>query len=335
MKKYLQKWRSGLVLVLLGSSLAMTLTGLMAKVSSAIRERSHTSSSQPNKAANLKIEGNYRIIAANGIPDHETGQFPNQGNPNRISSQNYSFRVPLNPTPNPRATLARGPMLFGVALNGVPFDPGTAEFWTPEGRRMGRGQNTSGWNYEALTGKIDLGLDQNNAHVQPGGAYHYHGVPQGLIQNLGNGEKMQLLGYAADGFPIYAAYGYKNATDPGSGTRKMRSSYRLKSGTRSGGPGGTYDGTFTQDYEYVAGLGDLDECNGRMGVTPEYRNGIYHYYITEEFPFVARCFRGTPDNSFRKEPPRGPGNGQQRRDREASPRENRPFPPPRRRPPQQ
>ena len=26
-------------------------------------------------------------------------------------------------------------------------------------------------------------------------------------------------------------------------------------------------GAFTQDYEYVEGLGDLDQCNGRFGVT--------------------------------------------------------------------
>ena len=58
-------------------------------------------------------------------------------------------------------------------------------------------------------------------------------------------------------------------------------------------PGGKYDGTFTADYEYVAGSGDLDECNGRFGVTPEYPQGIYYYCITEEFPQLARQWRGT------------------------------------------
>jgi hypothetical protein len=33
----------------------------------------------------------------------------------------------------------------------------------------------------------------------------------------------------------------------------------------SAGPGGNYDGTFVQDWEYAAGTGDLDECNGRTG----------------------------------------------------------------------
>ena len=51
-------------------------------------------------------------------------------------------------------------------------------------------------------------------------------------------------------------------------------------------------GTFTQDYEYVAGSGDLDECNGRFGVTPEFPTGIYHYYITDTYPFIQRCVKG-------------------------------------------
>ena len=43
-------------------------------------------------------------------------------------------------------------------------------------------------------------------------------------------------------------------------------------------------GAFTQDYEYVEGLGDLDQCNGRFGVTPEFPNGIYYYVVSDDFP---------------------------------------------------
>jgi hypothetical protein len=51
-------------------------------------------------------------------------------------------------------------------------------------------------------------------------------------------------------------------------------------------------GHFQQDWEYVAGLGDLDECNGRVGVTPEFSNGTYHYFITDSYPFIQRCTKG-------------------------------------------
>ena len=186
-----------------------------------------------------------------------------------------------------------------MALNGVPFEPGTGEFWN--GQRE--------WNYEAKSGFINLGLDEHNAHVQPTGAYHYHGLPTGLMQRLGgDASKMLLIGYAADGFPIYTSQGHRDPKDPKTPLKKMGSSYRLKQGERPGGPGGKYDGRFGADYEFVNGSGDLDECNGRFGVTPEFPQGIYHYYITEEFPYISRLWRGTPDPSFFKRGS-GPGGG--------------------------
>ncbi|MEO1589679.1 MAG: YHYH protein [Cyanobacteria bacterium J06632_22] len=241
--------------------------------------------SQPSQnQVQVEIRDGYRYITSNGIPNHTTGTFPNPGNPNQISEQNHAFRMTLSPQYTGTATPARP--VFGIALNGVPFEPGTAEFWNRD--------RNSGWNYDALSGRINLGTDQNNAHVQPTGSYHYHGLPIGLL----NGEAMTLIGYAADGFPIYGQYGYADAGDASSGIVKPQSSYQLKAGQRPSGPGGTYDGTFVEDFEYVAGLGDLDECNGRFGVTPEHPEGIYHYYVTETFPFVPRCVMGTADASF-------------------------------------
>jgi hypothetical protein len=247
----------------------------------------------------ITISGGERIVKANGWPDHVPGQFPRRGNPNRISSQNYNFTIPLNPQVAETATPVRH-TLFGVAVNGVPFDPATAEFWNND--------PSSGWNYEAKSGYLDLGLDEHNAHVQPTGAYHYHALPVGLVKRLGGDEtKMVLVGYAADGFPIYTSQGYSEPMNPKSPLKRMRSSYKLKKGQRASGPGGNYDGKFTADYEYVKGAGDLDECNGRFGVTPEYPQGIYHYQLTSEFPYVSRMFRGQPDPSFQRRGPRGPG----------------------------
>lgn len=248
-----------------------------------------------------------RIIVSNGIPNHETGQFPNRGNPNSIYAQRYEFRMTLTPKPAGKPVPANHAS-FGVAVNGVPFEAGTAEFWNGD----------RAWNYEAKSGKIDLGLDQNDAHVQPGGEYHYHGMPTGLITALGGDSKMLLIGWAADGFPIYSS----------SAAQKMRSSYQLKKGQRprgNRGPGGDYDGTFTADYEYVAGSGDLDDCNGRVGITPEYPQGIYHYFITDTFPYLSRQWRGEPDSSFQKKGP--PGGGPPRRGRRGGPGFGPPPPP--------
>ena len=83
----------------------------------------------------------------------------------------------------------------------------------------------------------------------------------------------------------------------------MSSSYQLKSGERSGdgvsAPCGTFDGVYSNDYEYVLGLGTLDEANGRSGITPEFPSGTYYYIITDEFPSIPRFFKGTPSNDFR------------------------------------
>ena len=240
-------------------------------------------------SVHIETQDGYRYITANGIPNHDTGTFPNAGNPNSISEQTHSFRVPLNPQLTDTAQPMRP--IFGIALNGITFEPGTGEFWNND--------RSSGWQYEALTGFINLGTDHHNAHVQPTGTYHYHGIPTGLVQS----DTLTHVGYAADGFPIYGLYGYEEASDPTSNIVELSSSYQLKAGTRPDGPGGRYDGAFAQDFEYVAGLGDLDECNGRTGITPEYPDGTYHYVLTTTFPFVPRCVKGTPDSSFQMAPP--------------------------------
>lgn len=238
----------------------------------------------------MSTNGATRIIVSDGLPNHATGQFPNSGNPHSITTQSYQFSMPANPTANGSQQSSEG-YLFGVALNGVVFDPATAEYWNRD--------RSSGWRYEAISANgPSLGLDDSNAHVQPNGAYHYHGLPDALLNLLSDRDAPTLIGYAADGFPIYGPLSYQDADDPSSGLVEMQSSYVLKSGTRDSGPGGTYDGTFTQDWSYAAGSGTLDECNGRVGVTDEYPEGTYYYVITDEFPFIPRCFVGTPDNSF-------------------------------------
>jgi hypothetical protein len=245
----------------------------------------------------FKVERDDLVVTANGIPDHLVGEFPNRGNPHAIEVQNYLFELPAEPKANKKSTALHGDgsgrgapnMPFGVALNGVVMDPGTAEFWN--------GDRSSGWNYEALGGAVKLGVDENMAHVQPSGAYHYHGMPKLHLKQLGlkKGQHSPQIGWAADGFPIYALYGFD-------GKNKSRvvthtSGYQLKKGERPDspeGPGGKYDGSFIQDYEYVEGTGTLDECNGCFTVTPEFPKGTYAYFLTEDWPVIPRAFRGDP-----------------------------------------
>ena len=44
----------------------------------------------PNQVQ-IRIEEDWRIIESNDIPEHNTGFFPNAGNPNAISAQSYRY----------------------------------------------------------------------------------------------------------------------------------------------------------------------------------------------------------------------------------------------------
>lgn len=185
-------------------------------------------------------------------------------------------------------------------MNGVPFDPGAGVFL---------GNPSLGWQYEALSGAVPLGLDENRAHVQPNGKYHYHGMPTVLLKNnnLSTDRHSPQIGWAADGFPIYAKYGYVDSKDVTSDIVELYASWQVKQGNRpsgEGNPGGQYDGTFNADYEFVEGSGLLDECNGRITVTPEYPEGIYAHYLTENWLVVPRCARGKIYPSVRMHGPR-------------------------------
>ncbi|MDF1698955.1 MAG: YHYH protein [Saprospiraceae bacterium] len=227
----------------------------------------------------VTIEDDTRVMVTNALPNHDTGSFPNAGNPNSISEQNIIYRIPLNPQLSGQSVWVREP---GVALNGVKFEPETAEVL----------RCTSGENYkiEAIQDLVNLGLDHNHAHVQPTGAYHYHGAPTGVIAAFEKGEDLVHIGFAMDGFPIY--YSQSNAYRP---------SYQLVDEDRKGTdctyeiPGvsintdmeGTEpDGTYVLDWEYVSGLGDLDECNG-ISI-----NGEYRYLVTDGYPYIGRCLKG-------------------------------------------
>jgi hypothetical protein len=109
---------------------------------------------------------------------------------------------------------------------------------------------------------------------------------------------MTLVGWAFDGFPVYWKYGQLTKGGP---VITMKSGWTLKK-TRKVGSDPVPNtrkfplGTFVNDYEYTQGTGDaaLDECNGRECYSPDFGKVIYCYFITEEFPYIPRCLRGTP-----------------------------------------
>ncbi len=245
------------------------------------------------------VDGTTRTITVNDIPNHMVGTFPTGsdrriGNPNAIAEQSNSYTMTTEPAVANSVTSASG-WVNGVLFSGVGIEVYTAESFTGF-----TGITNRQWNRNALQSVDDLGLDCNNAHVQPGGQYHYHGLPTAYGSELGvDGSSMVKIGYAADGFPFY----YKYYQDDNGSISEANASYQLKAGDRGGdgvnSPSGAYDGEYFQDYEFVDGSGDLDECNGRFGPTPEAPNGEYYYVVTTSFPSFPLCFSGTPNSSFR------------------------------------
>lgn len=280
-----------------GSSTSTSTAGVLCDYASSL----FNSSPSVNATATVRwsCSSTQRSVVANGLPDHAVGTFPNSDNPNTIAAQSITLSASLTPTQTTvNTTFGPGAGKPGIALNGIVFDPGTAGTCDDSGTRCQGGGGPGGgtWTMEALgQSSFRFGTDSNNAHVQPGGVYHYHGVPEGLVTKLNKGTAMSLIGWAADGFPIYARYGYTTATDASSAIKVIASSFRLKTLPDANRPATSMYpmGAFTQDYEYVAGLGDLDECNGRTGVTPEFPSGIYHYYATDTFPHLQRCVKGS------------------------------------------
>ena len=130
----------------------------------------------------------------------------------------------------------------------------------------------------------------------------------GLIKEKEDGlQHSPIVGWAFDGNPIYGPYAYSDPTDQSSSIAKLNTSYRLRTNlvydvdsnpnpVRVAGPLLTEEvaGNFVEDYEYVFGLGALDQYNGRFCKTPEYPDGRYCYFVTIDstedgnplFPYV-------------------------------------------------
>ena len=279
-----------------GTSTSTSTAGVLCDYASSLINSSP--SVNATATARWSCSSTQRSLAANGLPDHAVGTFPNPENPNTIAAQSIAVSTTLTPKKTAvNTTFGPGTAKPGIALNGIVFDPGTAGTCDNSGNTCSPGGAPVGtWTMEALgQTSFKFGTDSNNAHVQPGGVYHYHGVPAGFVTKLNKGTAMSLIGWAADGFPIYARYGYATATDANSAIKVLASSYRLKTLPDANRPATSMYpmGAFTQDYEYVLGLGDLDECNGRTGVTPEFPAGIYHYVATDTFPYLHRCVKGS------------------------------------------
>ena len=278
-------------------------------------------------------------IKATGVPAYLTGPFLD-GNPGVPDDQDFLFRIPRTPQPETGTETTVPLGAIGALINGVLF----------ENYADAMSYNNQGvWNQNANFFEGD-GFDCARGHPQ-GSAYHHHQNPvpyslqtaplynycdtypsEGLYVPDAT-QHSPLIGFAFDGYPLYGPYGYAN-TDGTGGIVKMESSYALRNITArthladgtdvTDGPpiNATYPlGAYKEDYEYNAGSGDLDDHNGRWCITPEYPQGTYAYFTTEDtdgysaYPFfIGPTYYGVVDQANINTggpgggPPGGPGN---------------------------
>ena len=259
--------------------------------------------------------------------------------PNLPANQKLLYRLPRT-NAVPATKTANGGGQIGLFVDGVEmFNSWDAYTW--DTATSSDAQNITGyWNRDAYVNE-GVTFDAGYAHQQNTGVYHYHANPIGLRYLLGDHvnyntatktfseatntptQHSPILGWVADGFPIYGPYGYSNATNASSGLRRMISGYVIRNGSYGtsnltangrttipqwavrlfnvssnqagpnvspGYPLGRYmeDNDYLGDLGYTQGVGfDLDQYNGRFCVTPEFPNGTYAY-------FVAISSNGTP-----------------------------------------
>ncbi|NQZ88787.1 MAG: YHYH protein [Colwellia sp.] len=244
-------------------------------------------------------------LVSNAIPNHDfntTGHFAST-----VSTQSLSYQIDRNPTSAENTTALSQGTSNGLMLNGVILDLLSAGCYDPSSSDASDGSQgddegitpigcagTHPWLADPLGVFHKFGADEHNAHTQPDGEYHYHGSPNAMFDDNPGSEGSPVIGFAADGFPIYGSYFYDAASDT---VREAKSGYTLKAARIAVDgyetPSGIPDGKYLSDWEFT-NTGDLDACNG-MTI-----NGQYGYYAINEYPWVMSCFTGTANASFNK-----------------------------------
>jgi YHYH protein len=289
---------------------------------------------------------NFVYIRSTGLGSHIMGAWYGNSNhttgfPTYPTNQHVLFKLPRHPVAAATNTLSGGGAV-GIFVDGVAmYNNWDANIWNGTADTSSTGGTNGYWNRDAYVNE-GSSFDPAYAHQPVSGQYHYHANPPALRYELGDHvdfnpvtkiytesastptKHSPILGWAADGYPIYGPYGYSSASNSASGIRRMVSGYVIRDGqygtsnltangrstlplwatrfyncasnvlagppVNSSYPLGRYmeDNDYLGDHGYVQGVTfDLDQYNGRWCYTPEFPGGTYAY-------FVAISSNGTP-----------------------------------------
>ena len=232
---------------------------------------------------------------------------------NNIKDQSIDLTFTYRGTRNSENATDRSTGPIGIAANGAFLNSPSSPIRSLPGSFT---EPHPGLNFDIVRLKNIFRLDEASGSPNENGNYGYHNGS--FIKNVFQDAKVysanayygntsygkdhmrhadghsKIIGFCFDGYPIYGPYSYQDPQNILSRVAHMSSSYRLKANDRHrpdkfkavdtidiDGELLTLElGTFIQDYQYVEGLGTLDEYNGRYCKTPEYPNGTYAYFLT-------------------------------------------------------
>jgi len=305
--------------------------------------------SSPSYAGVMQVaaSASWVYVRSSGLGYHTMGPWyldaaRTQNFPNFPANQNVLYRIPRTPVEAATKTLTPGGAI-GYGVDGVALFDGrdTFSYSTVAGQDATPVNGVTGggvWNRDAYVNE-GVTFDAALAH-QAGANYHYHANTPALRHQLGDHvdyvaatktytesaaaptRHSPIIGWMADGFPVYGPYGYAVPTDPASGVRRMVPGYVKRDGTNgttllaatgrttlpawaatAQGRAATLTaaqtgpavstayplGRYLEDYDYLGHLGktqgtdfDLDLHNGRHCVTPEFPGGTYAYFLAIE-----------------------------------------------------
>ena len=164
------------------------------------------------------------------------GTFPNQANKNYVVSQDLVLTYPYSgslDTQGDHTTIALESGTIGITLPGVVIN-GVSNGWYVTG------DSGSTWHYDSNQVLIN-GRDNYGGYPTEDGKYSYRdstfitanawgnvtGFTTGYLNTDGHSK---LIGFAADGYPIYGPYGYLNPLDATTSAVRMTSSYSASTG---------------------------------------------------------------------------------------------------------
>jgi hypothetical protein len=283
---------------------------------------------------------NWVYVRSTGLGSHVMGPWYLDTNHTSLfnsfpTNQKIVFRIPrTNGVPATKKLSGGGSV--GIFVDGAAmYNNWDANYWNGSADTSNGGTNGF-WNRDAYVNE-GASFDPNNAHQPQSGQYHYHANPPALRYLLGDHVTMNstnkiyseststatkhspILGWTADGFPIYGPYGYAISNNASSGIKRMVSGFVPRNGqygtdnysttgaqrkylpqwaarlynvatnvlsgpnVSSSYPFGRYmeDNDYLGDHGYKQGVDfDLDEWNGRWCVTPEFPGGTYAYFVS-------------------------------------------------------